>query len=83
MRERDSCSGVRLGKDFQNASETSHNRQIVAQLRKADVELGKGKKVLKVCKLLEVVTRSCRYSDFLNRRIFAGVRIIGFRSRVA
>ena len=32
--------------------------QIVAKLRKADVELGKGKKVPEVCKLLEVVTQS-------------------------
>ena len=32
--------------------------QIVAKLRKADIELGKGKKVLEVRNLLEVVTRS-------------------------
>ena len=30
--------------------------QIVAELRKADVEIGKGKKVPEVCKLLEVVS---------------------------
>jgi hypothetical protein len=29
--------------------------QIVARLRKADVKLGKSKKVTEVCKLLEVV----------------------------
>jgi hypothetical protein len=29
--------------------------QIVAKLRKADVELGKGKQVPEVCKLLEIV----------------------------
>ena len=29
--------------------------QIVGKLRKADVELGKGKKVPEICKLLEVV----------------------------
>jgi hypothetical protein len=57
--------------------------QMVAKLRKADVELGKGNKVSVICKFLEVVTQSCRYSDYLNRRVFAGVRIIGFRSRVA
>ena len=32
--------------------------QIVAKLRKADVELGNGKKVPEICKLLEVVTQS-------------------------
>ena len=32
--------------------------QIVAKLRKADVELGTGKKVPKICKVLEVVTQS-------------------------
>ncbi len=32
--------------------------QIVAKLRKADVELGKGKKVPGICKLLKVFTRS-------------------------
>ncbi|MDA7893858.1 hypothetical protein N9B38_02995 [bacterium] len=32
--------------------------QIVAKLRKADVELGKGKKVPESYKLLEVVTQS-------------------------
>jgi len=30
--------------------------QVVAKLRKADVELGKGKKVPEVCKLLEIVS---------------------------
>ena len=30
--------------------------QIVGKLRKADLELGKGKKVPEVCRLLEVVT---------------------------
>ncbi len=32
--------------------------QIVAKLRKADVELGKGKKVPEVCKLLEVTEQT-------------------------
>ena len=36
--------------------------QIVAKLRKADVELGKGKKVPEVCKLLEVTEQMyCRW----------------------
>ena len=35
--------------------------QIVAKLRKADVELGKGNKVSGICKFLEVVIQSCRY----------------------
>ena len=32
--------------------------QVVAKLRKADMELGKGKKVPEICKLLEVGTQS-------------------------
>ena len=32
--------------------------QIVAKLRKADVELGKGKKVPEVCKLLEITEQA-------------------------
>jgi len=32
--------------------------QIVAKLRKADIELGKGKKVPEVCKLLEVTEQT-------------------------
>ena len=32
--------------------------QIVAKLHQADVELGKGKKVPEICKLLEIVTQS-------------------------
>ena len=45
--------------------------QIVAKLRKADVELGKGKKVPEVCKLLEIgVVVEVRP----NRRITAGGR---------
>ena len=32
--------------------------QIVAKVRKADVELGKGKTVPEICTLLEVVTQS-------------------------
>jgi hypothetical protein len=39
--------------------------QIVAKLRKADVELGKGKKVPEICKLPEVVTQSHR-TDLLS-----------------
>ncbi len=32
--------------------------QIVAKLRKADVELGKGKKVPEICKLLEITAQN-------------------------
>ena len=32
--------------------------QIVAKLRKADIELGKGKKVPEICKLLEVTEQT-------------------------
>ena len=32
--------------------------QIVAKLRKADIELGKGKKVPEVCKLLEITEQT-------------------------
>jgi transposase-like protein len=32
--------------------------QIVSKLRKADVELGKGKKVTEVCKLLEITEQT-------------------------
>ena len=36
--------------------------QIVAKLRKADVEFGKGKKVPEICKLLEVTEQTyCRW----------------------
>jgi len=45
--------------------------QIVAKLLKADVELGKGKKVPEVCKLLEVVTQSHR-TDLLSLASEAG-----------
>ena len=33
--------------------------QIVAKLRKADIELGKGKKVPATCQLLEVTEQTC------------------------
>ncbi|MDG2221975.1 MAG: transposase [Rubripirellula sp.] len=33
--------------------------QVVAKLRKADVEFGKGKKVPKICKLLGVTEHTC------------------------
>ena len=39
--------------------------QIVAKLRKADIELGKGKKVPEVCKLPEIVTQRLR-TDVLS-----------------
>jgi D-ribose pyranose/furanose isomerase RbsD len=39
--------------------------QIVAKLRKADVDLGKGKNVPSNCKLLEVVTQ-CQRTDVLT-----------------
>ena len=39
--------------------------QIAAKLRKADVELGKGKRVTEICKLLEIVTQSQR-TDLLS-----------------
>ena len=32
--------------------------QIIAKLRQADVELGKGKKVPEVCKILEINTQT-------------------------
>ena len=32
--------------------------QIIAKLRRADVELGKGKKVLEICKLLEITDQT-------------------------
>ncbi|MGB0597094.1 MAG: transposase [Rubripirellula sp.] len=36
--------------------------QVVAKLRKSDVELGKGRKVPEICKLLEVTEQtSCRW----------------------
>jgi hypothetical protein len=43
--------------------------QIAAKLRKADIELGKGKKVPEICKLLEVVSWKSP-----NRLITAGGR---------
>jgi hypothetical protein len=39
--------------------------QIVTKLRKADVELGKGKKVPEICKLLELTEQTAR-SSFLT-----------------
>ena len=47
--------------------------QIVAKLRKADVELGKGKKVPEICKLLEV-TLPQTFQSCLDDDIF---RILG------
>ena len=42
--------------------------QIVAKLRKADVELGKGKKVPEVCKLLEITEQPyCRWRQQYGR----------------
>ena len=32
--------------------------QIIAKLRRADVELGKGKKIAKICKLLDVTEQT-------------------------
>ncbi len=41
--------------------------QIVAKLRKADVERGKGKKVPEICKLLEVTEQTyCRWRQRTN-----------------
>ena len=44
--------------------------QIVAKLRKADVELGRGRKVLKICKLLEVTEQIC----FSWRQKYGGMK---------
>lgn len=46
--------------------------QIVAKLRKADVELGKGKKVSEVCKLLKMTTRkTCERQLHQNHILWA------------
>ncbi len=42
-------------KTFRLLSKRHSVDQIVTKLRKADVEVGKGKKVPEICKLLEVV----------------------------
>lgn len=44
--------------------------QIVAKLRKADVELGKGKKVREICKLLEVIDTRISQAVFKTETIF-------------
>jgi putative transposase len=47
------------GKDFLAMSQKRHSvDQIIAKLRRADVELGKGKKVPEVCKLIEVTEQT-------------------------
>ncbi|MBQ12753.1 MAG: hypothetical protein CMJ45_14535 [Planctomyces sp.] len=45
--------------------------QIIAKLRKAEVELGKGKKVPEICKLLEITEQTyCRSRlDYNQHRI--------------
>ncbi len=44
--------------------------QIVAKLRKADVEFGKGKKVPEICKLLQVTEQT----DYHWRQKYAGMK---------
>ena len=48
--------------------------QIVAKLRKADVELGKGKKVPEICKLLEVVTQVSEQTYYRWRQKYGGMK---------
>ncbi len=46
--------------------------QIVAELRKADVELGKGKKMPEVCKLLEIAEQAYCIATSHNILEFCG-----------
>ncbi len=48
--------------------------QTVAKLRKADVELGKGKKVPEICKLLEVVTQVSEQTYYRWRQKYGGMK---------
>ncbi|MDB4645291.1 transposase [Rubripirellula sp.] len=48
--------------------------QVVAKLRKADVELGKGKKVPEICKLLEVVTQVSEQTYYRWRQKYGGMK---------
>jgi putative transposase len=55
---RESMPGRRPGKDFQMPQNRYQVDQIIPKLRKADVELGKGKKVPEVCKQLEITEQT-------------------------
>ena len=50
--------GNRSERTFRTPQKGDTVDQVVAKLRKADVELGKGKKVPEVCKLLEVTEQT-------------------------
>ena len=50
--------------------------QIVAKLRKADVELGKGKKVPEICKLLEVTEQTY----YRWRQKYGGMKPVGSKN---
>ena len=41
--------------------------QIISKLRQADIELGKGKKVPEVCKLLEITEQTYHVRRFQRR----------------
>ncbi len=50
--------GRRPGKDFQMPQKRYQVGQIIPMLRRADVELGKGKKVSEVCKVLGIAQQT-------------------------
>jgi len=50
--------GRRPGKDFQMPQKRYQVGQIIPMLRRADVELGKGKKVPEVCKVLGIAQQT-------------------------
>ncbi len=50
--------GRRPGKDFQMPQKRYQVDQIIPMLRRADVELGKGKKVPEVCKVLGIAQQT-------------------------
>ena len=56
MRESFRAGG--LERSLSNEAETSFSRQIISKLRKADVELGKGKKVPEVGRELKVAEQT-------------------------
>ena len=48
-------TGLKVRKGFFEIKQNRHTvDQIIAKLRRADVELGKGKKVPEICRLLEI-----------------------------
>jgi len=55
---RESMPGRRPGKDFQMPQKRYQVDQIIPMLRRADVELGKGKKVPEVCKVLGIAEQT-------------------------